>query len=237
MTVTLKCAKCGAENRLGQLFCRECGAKLDMSKLKPGDVHSDSSSGIGTRIFRIFRTAVSVIFIGTLGLLCWGLPAPGDAPTAQGSRLVQAKMGALRGAIMRNNDIGDEFPEADINGHLNSMLAGRGEGSGPLSMKLRDVNVDLRYDEATVWMKANLGPLPLTYTVVVRAKGGLGTPLQFTAGAVRLGHVQLPGFLRDRAIQQFIGVFSALNEERTLINRLGQVQLIDGAVKVRTVRN
>ena len=31
----LKCNECGFENQLGAIFCRECGAKLDVEKMRP----------------------------------------------------------------------------------------------------------------------------------------------------------------------------------------------------------
>ena len=38
MAITIKCTKCGNENQLGDLFCRQCGNELDLNILDPGEV-------------------------------------------------------------------------------------------------------------------------------------------------------------------------------------------------------
>jgi len=237
MSVTVKCQKCGTENRLGQLFCKECGTKLDLSQLRPGS-HSKPISSMAV-VARIIRLLIALTLVFVLGMLCWGLPAPGDAPNPQGSQQIQAKMTALRGAIMRNNDVADVFTEADINGHLNSMLARSVQGSGGgggLKLRLKELNVDLKSNAASVWMKTKLGPVPLTYSTDVQISRGANGQLVFDAGDVRIGHMTIPGPLRGRMINQFVVVFSGMREEITLLNRLGEVRVEDGALHVATVK-
>jgi hypothetical protein len=235
MAVTIKCQKCGAENRLGQLFCRECGTKLDLSQLKPGTHHHITLSSTAV-IVRIVRLLIAISLIVILGLLCWGVGAPGDAPNPQGSQVVQAKMSALRGAIMRNNDVQDIFLEADINGHLNSMLVRGVQGRGLLKLSLKELNVDLNSSSAKVWMKTSLGPIPLTYSTDVQISRAADGQLIFDAGKVHIGHLSMPGPLRSRIINQFVAVYAGLREEMTLLNRLGEVRVEDGILQVATIK-
>jgi len=234
MTVTVKCQKCGAENRIGQLFCRECGTKLDISQLKPGH-HLPAVSSMAV-VLRIIRLLIALILVAVLGLLCWGMSAPGDARNPQGTQLVQAKMSALRGAIMRNNDVSDVFLEADINGHINSMLVRGTQGGSVLKMSLKELNVDLKENSASVWMLTKLGPIPLTYSTDVQISRNSSGQLIFDAGDVRIGHMKIPNALRSRVINQFVMVFSGLREESMLLNRLGEVSVVDGELLVATVK-
>jgi len=234
MTVTVKCQKCGAENRIGQLFCRECGTKLDISQMKPGH-HALPISSMAV-VSRIIRLIIALILVVVLGMLCWGVSAPGVAGNPQGTQLVQGKMSALRGAIMRNNDVGDVFSEADINGHLNSMLVRSTGDSSALKMSLKELNVDLKNNAASVWMKTKLGPIPLTYSTDVQISRLANGQLSFDAGDVRIGHMKIPDVLRSRFINQFVAVFSGLREEITLLNRLGDVRVLDGELQVATVK-
>ena len=37
----IKCQKCGFENQMGSIFCRECGEKLDMDAIDPNKLQKD----------------------------------------------------------------------------------------------------------------------------------------------------------------------------------------------------
>lgn len=187
-------------------------------------------------VSRIIRLAVSLLLLFVLGMLCWGVPAPGDAPNPQGPQILQAKMSALRGAIMRNNDVEDTIWEADINGHLNGLVTRAGAGGGGVKLSLKALSVDLKKDAAKVWMKTSLGPVPLTYSTDVQISRAADGQMQFDAGAVRIGHLTIPGPLRARMINQFVSVFAGLREEITLLNRLGEVWVEDGVLRVNTVK-
>lgn len=235
MAVNIKCQKCGADNRLGQLFCRECGAKLDLSKLTPEHVaKSNREGGGGASIGRLLRLVVSLGLLALLGALCWPMPPSGDAPSAQGATVVQGKMSALRGAILRNNEVLEAFPEADVNAHLNARLAGTASGGTGLKLQLRQVRLDLRDGAVEVWTSSKLGPLTITYTAETEIARGADRRLAFTAGQVRIGRVPVPGPVRARVVDQLASMFLLLADEATLLQRLPSVKVADGVLHVAT---
>ena len=234
MAVTIKCAKCGADNRLGQLFCRECGAKLDLSKLTPQEVARNNRPGIGPLIRRLVRLSITLALLAVLGLLCWPLPPSGDAPSAVGSGVVQSKMTALRGAIMRKAELKETFSEADINAHLNASLASS-VGSGGFRLVLREVRLDLRAGEAQVWTKSTLGPVPVSYAATTRFTRAPDGQFTFTADNVKIGRITLPAPLRPKVVDQLSSLFLSLQEENLLLQRLAVVESVDGALNVSTL--
>jgi len=60
----IKCQKCGFENQLGAIFCRQCGGKLDLEELRP-DVKDKKKQGcfkFGCKIFVImFLLSISAL--------------------------------------------------------------------------------------------------------------------------------------------------------------------------------
>jgi hypothetical protein len=236
MSVTIKCSKCGAENRLGQLFCRECGDKLDLSQAKHAGRGSGGGRGVSS-VALVVRLVIFVALLTVLGLLCWGVPSPGAAPSENGATAVKAKLVALRGAVLRKNDVVEFFDEADVNAYLNASLTGAPAAGGFLKTALKELALDIRPGEVTVWMKSLLGPLPLTYVTDVKVSRDAAGRVDYDAGTVRIGRLPMPGFLKDRMLGQFIRVFSALQEEQALINRLGDVRAEDGAISAATVKH
>jgi len=235
MTVTVKCEKCGADNRLGQLFCRECGAKLDLSKAGPqGGGARHRGGGTGFPVGRMIRLTFLLALLAVLGLLCWPAPPAGDAPSVQGERVIQGKMTALRGAILRRNEVTKHAEEADINAHLNTVLISPVKPAG-FALHLREVRLDLQPRQTEVWMTSALGPLTITYRTLIQPEQEAAGQWRMNAGAVRVGHFPLPGPLRDRALGQMAGVFQRLQEERILFGRLGRVRIVDGALELSTV--
>jgi len=236
MSVTVHCQKCGTENRLGQLFCRECGAKLDLSNLQPSDTRRKRAAGPIFTISRIIRLTIMLALLATLGLLCWPASPRGDAPSAQGAAIVAQKMTALRGAILRKNEVMDVFFEADINAHLTSQLVGRTSGGGKLNLELKEVRLDIKPVETFVWLKTTLGPLPLSYSTYVRSLRNETGLMEFTAGKVYVGRLPMPGPLRSRILNQMASIFQTLQEESALMARLADVQIVEGAINAATYK-
>ncbi len=65
----LKCNKCGHENQLGAIFCRECGEKLDVDKMRPKVENKKSRAPIGDIIRNIVAIAVILGIVMILVLM------------------------------------------------------------------------------------------------------------------------------------------------------------------------
>jgi hypothetical protein len=218
---------------LGQLFCRECGKKLDLSKLKPPG--QERGAGLRLGAGRLLRLAVTLALLTVLGLLCWPATPAGDASSPGGAAMMQGRLTAIRGAALRNLDARDVFPEADLNAHLNAVMTGRESSGGALNLTLREVRLDLRAGGVEVWTASSLGPLTITYRtdVAVDREPGGGRFLLEPAGA-SIGRLPLPGPLQERVHRQLAGLFGALTEERALLSRLPEVTLAEGILSVST---
>ena len=75
----IQCDKCGNQNPLGALFCRTCGAKLDMEKLRPQG--GKAGGGIEKPLvhpYAIRRLISLVVFLCLLGFCGLFMLRPGD---------------------------------------------------------------------------------------------------------------------------------------------------------------
>lgn len=233
MAVQVICDQCGTDNRLGTLFCRECGTRLDLTKVKgPG---SRSAGNPASWLARIIRLVITLSLLVTLGLLCWPAEPGGDAPAAAGNTVLPRKVNALRHAAQRGNAVTEEISEAEINGYLNARLVKAGAGTG-WQLRLREVRVDIKPEGIRVWMRSDLGPLPVTYTAITRMERAADRRHAFFADQVMIGHLPMVGPLRDRTLNQMIGVFSVLGEELRFLNDVGRTRLLDGALELSTAR-
>ncbi len=64
----IKCQKCGFENQMGSIFCRECGEKLDMDAIDPNklqkDVNKEKSIKLAKkRIKEAVSTAIGLLLV------------------------------------------------------------------------------------------------------------------------------------------------------------------------------
>jgi hypothetical protein len=235
MSSTVTCGKCGAENRLGTLFCRQCGSRLDLSNLNASSMNAKPSGG--GRFSRYVRIAIFLLLLASLGLLCWPVAPAGDAPAPDGAATLANKVRALRGAMQRGNEVVEEITEAEINAQLRARLI-KPEASADdekFKLVLRSVRLDVHPEGTQVWLGNSLGPLRITYVTTTQATRGADGRHAFSAGRVSIGHLPMPGPLRDRALKQMIAVFSVLNEELAVLNGVPGVEILDGAIQFSTL--
>lgn len=77
----IKCTKCGFENQMGAIFCRQCGEKIDMNKISPESLESDKNKeDAKKRVGKIIRWTVRILVLivilgaGAAAFIPWGLP-------------------------------------------------------------------------------------------------------------------------------------------------------------------
>jgi len=123
----INCPECGADNLIGAIFCRSCGARLNLDDLKPDEIIDEKPDGMAKRVFRIAgRLVVLVIFL--LLLLVVGAlfaPAPGNVTGAEvtGADLkkVQGRYLVLMGA-RRARASAYTFTSAEVTALANTLL-------------------------------------------------------------------------------------------------------------------
>lgn len=77
----IKCVKCGFENQMGAIFCRQCGEKIDMNAISPeslesGKVKENAKKKALSAIRWTVRIVVLVVILGgaAAAFAPWGLP-------------------------------------------------------------------------------------------------------------------------------------------------------------------
>ncbi len=64
----VKCQSCGHENQLGAIFCRACGEKLDLEKIRPDKIVSKEKKKKRV-FFRIMGLVIFVVFLVEIFIL------------------------------------------------------------------------------------------------------------------------------------------------------------------------
>ncbi len=114
----IQCDKCGNQNPLGALFCRTCGAKLDMEKLRPQG--GKAGGGIKKPLihpYAIRRLISLVVFLCLLGFCGLFMLRPGDFNEVPGLPASKDYKNTL-------NRLNIENPDIAQNPELVSELAG-----------------------------------------------------------------------------------------------------------------
>lgn len=111
MAITIKCTKCGNENPLGDLFCRQCGTELDMNTLDPGEVRiARKKNGCFKTLFEFIYV---VLIFGFFALMVMLFMAPSGVsfPSLQDD-VYTKKIGDAVGAL-KITEPGDKVVKQD----------------------------------------------------------------------------------------------------------------------------
>lgn len=106
----IQCDKCGNQNPLGALFCRTCGAKLDMEKLRPQG--GKAGGGIKKPLihpYAIRRLISLVVFLCLLGFCGLFMLRPGDFNEVPGMPASKDYKNTFNRLNIENPDIAQNF--------------------------------------------------------------------------------------------------------------------------------
>ena len=73
--MTIKCTKCGAENRLGAIFCHSCGERLDMNSVED-QIGQEREKEKTKNVFKKIRTVISLLLLLAIIAILAGLFIP-----------------------------------------------------------------------------------------------------------------------------------------------------------------
>lgn len=224
MSAKVICEQCGHLNNLNQVFCAECGAKLDLSKVQDGEVVTERS---GPPLpVRITTTVIRVLLALVLVLFLWPVSPKGQRGGSFHADALKAALVQLRDA--ENTGAAATVSESDVNGYLMKRLVGSAPSHGAL--KLREVNVTFTARNVIVLVVAGWGPVPLTYEVQ-----GVPSPADFASFEVqhaRFGHFPMVGPARSMVARRVGRVFASLSTEREVLENLSELELEEGKVSV-----
>ena len=217
----IKCQKCGFENQMGSIFCRECGEKLDMDAIDPNklqkDVNKEKSIKLAKkRIKEAITTGIALLVVVAFIAVVFynGGLRKYEEPTISGAAARQKFDNVANGAT--SGKVTYSYPE--VNSMFKEMVV------LPLSVEPAFARVDsaeIAYDEekdnAVVYLWITLkDKVPVIYTIrgdftfyppEDHNKNEESSGALFTINVSRLDIGRLPIFVNT---QTFINGFSSL---------------------------
>lgn len=213
----IKCPKCQADNMIGAIFCRGCGAKLEIEDLKPDTIRA-SGQPKGMNVRKIVRNVVTlvvfVVVLGTLALIF--LPPSLQAPPAYSDNVYNSakdKLGKL---------VGGSIPQATFNSEeINTLARGifglspagfvdrqkaiaEGKITDNSALTCADIVINFESGRAKVYLKCLFfGQLPV-YTTVEGSVGAGESGLTFTPDTYAFGMLPMPvSFFQETILDRF----------------------------------
>ena len=100
MNLLVKCKQCGNENPVGDLFCRHCGAEIDLNNLDPKQFKREKKTG---RLARFIDTVCSLlVFFGLIFSIMLLIPGPSieiSDPTPEELKVTEGAAGEIELAL------------------------------------------------------------------------------------------------------------------------------------------
>ena len=196
----LKCQECGFENQLGAIFCRECGAKLDVEKMKPKV--QDVKPKIN--IMDLAKNLLAIVVLGGLLLaiimMFYPEAAPADDLDAQDITKTDIKFQALINKIAGEpEEESYVFTPEEVTYLYNKKLTEAAEGGGYDIDKLHfsldpDDNVVLLAEATT------FGGIKTSFELVCEI---VDEKAQLRVISAKMGHLPMPGLVEDKIIAKF----------------------------------
>lgn len=240
----LTCEKCGYDNELGRIFCHQCGAKLDLSSVKPpsqGGKRFATKKKPRSRV----NTGGVLMAIGIMAMTLWMINRAIQKPeletidvTATELADAQKKRRAIDQTLLKRQPAKFTVTGRELTAYFKGLSTEPAEGGGvrfdfsELQFKVgeRDVTAILIGDlrAGSSWKHT----LYLQYSGMPDIERG-----QFTFMPVS-GHVGRlpihPILLRNTPILSrfYAGMFENLTREITIVNSLSSIQVNNGVIEV-----
>ncbi len=230
MSMKVKCSRCGTLNELSRVFCAQCAGRLDLTQLVPA-----KRGGVARLFSSLFRLLLTVLVLGTLGLLLWPVEPAGAVGSAADARAMAESLQYFQQAIHSRTIADRVVSEAQVNGYFAEVLrrnrkALRSEG---FRLGVREINVVFTSEDFTALVLANWGPISLSYEIT-------GVPylknkrFEVAVRKVRWGHLPLPEPAAAWVSSRVAGMFLRMEKELAILNSLGRCDLGNGCVYVGT---
>ena len=236
MSKRVICTKCGHENEMSGIFCRECGEKLDFKNVQAE--HFDKGRGrersksAWMSFLRLIRLVVVLGLLAGVGLLLWPKAPFGEVGTAQHAESAKAKIINLHEACEGSKASQSILTEQELNAYLGMLIAQHNESSRDQA-KMDEVNLMVSKVGVTVFASMKVGPATLTYEVEGKPVVGAGG-FQFEVGTVTAGHLPLPGPLATFIVNQVSRIFSEMEHEKYVLDHLSSLEVGERRVRVST---
>lgn len=232
MKTTVKCGACGRYNTADRLFCMQCGAKLDLSKIRLG--HAGLSGAIRHGIKRLLRVAVLFLLVAVLGLLLWPATPQGAVGDEEDARAAFDSLSVLYDAIQRDRSVRRTITEEGANAYL-ARLVGEAETAPDqrgLTFDLQTINLTFTADSIIVHIATAWKFMRLTYTLQGRPVIHDDGPLSLDLEHVALGRLPLPSFVKEQFAKRLVPLYEVMEREQVVLNGLSRLMIGEHRVRL-----
>jgi hypothetical protein len=232
------CPRCRRPNPLSQVFCSQCGAKLDLSGVRSDDFVQRPGAAIRRIVWVILRGLFQLGLVAVLALMLWPAAPAGARGGSAKKEQAQDSINLLHSAVQNNLKRLVTINESEVNAYLASLGKRRASSERGSYRKKQGVrlpvdvaNMNFREDRVTVLVVASMGPFALSYEVTGAPEAN-GENFSFDVAGARVGHLPLPGPLSGIVAHKVKTVFAPLRDERLLLDRVDRMAVGEGAVKL-----
>jgi hypothetical protein len=197
----MKCNECGHDNQLGAIFCRECGTKLDVEKMRP-KVEVKIERNIGGMV----KNIVAIVVLLSLALMIGAMFYPQSGASYELTEAEQTKTDAKLEKLI-NKIEGDTYSDAtyvftpdEATYIFNEKLTEKAkDGSSGYAIDKLHIGLDA-YDNIVLVAESTLLGMPVSFGL----SGFLvDDKLNLEITSAKMGHLSIPGFLREKIISKF----------------------------------
>lgn len=229
MSNPIRCSRCGGGNPVGHIFCKHCGARLALSDIPPPAAERHA----GRRLLGLFRLVVLLGLAAAVGLILWQSEVRGAVGTPDEAERLYAKLRRLEGVISAGQGVDEWITETEVNAYLARVVehTNQASSSSPRQVRVTGINLSFTRDHLIALILAEWGPLKLSYEMTGIPRAGEAA-FELKLVAARLGHLPLPGAVRDRVARQVAPVFARMNRERNILDHLSGIVLDQGRLRI-----
>ncbi len=238
----LECSKCGFNNELGRIFCHQCGAKLEVDKIKPptpgAKMRRRAVASARKTVRVVIELGIAVGLIAVIALICLVPEVPPVKPTNAEMVAADTKRLDLQQLVNGSKAGSIELTDGELNAFLNTLGMEKPKGSGIL---LAPITIRAEFGNGTVKL-GYLGDLQLG-SVHKQVYLGLAGRLSVAQGAVRfeptggwIGRLPLhPKLVEWTGLLQncFSGLFEKQDVEKQALGKLTSITISDGKATLR----
>ena len=234
----IKCSKCGFENQMGAIFCRQCGEKIDMNALSPEALEeSRGKEERKKKVAGLIRNLVGIVLLLAIVGIGAGLFVPWGHPAYQAPEedkemetKLDLKMNLLASETVFRLPEKEKFSMAELN-HLFEKRFFDGTSESGSAYAIEHISFSVENDQLAVLIYTRLaGRLPVIFRVVGMPEiGDAAAPVQFRISKVKMGHIPV-SFLGKRIVGKFDSLLKN-PEMKRIFERSNKIEMDDGALE------
>jgi len=222
----LKCQECGHENQLGAIFCRECGSKLDVDKMRP-EV-KDAKPKLN--LVDLFKNLLAITVLGGL-IIIGGLmfyPQTTVSPELDKEQITKADakfqtvINKIKGEYVEDSTFVFTPDEATYLYNHKLTESAAETGAAYLIDKM-SISLDA-YDNVVFTAESKLfAAVPVSFQLTGTLED---ETMNFQVTGTKMGHLNVPKFLQKKIVDKFTPVISGSIAE--IINATEKITIEDG---------